>query len=135
LPLKSYFEVLRGENTVVEILEYILVFAITAMMAGFSVVVVQGTLPVLHQTQGGAEFDELSGAASSAAVEGSATVVIPLSNATIGCSQGVIAFTSGGLTYTSQLGYPCSFAYSGVSCLCELVFSRDSNVVGLQVKS
>jgi hypothetical protein len=120
---------------VVEILEYLLVFAITAMMAGFSVVVVQDSLPVLHQTQGGAEFDELSGAATSAAVAGSATVVMPLSDASIGCSQGVIAFSAGGLNYTSRLGYPCNFSFSGVTCLCQLVFSRDSDAVELQVKS
>lgn len=119
----------------VEILEYTLVFAITALLAGFSVVAVQGSLPVLHQTQNGAEFDELSGAASSAAVVGSSTVVIPLSDATIGCSQGVITFSSGGLNYSSQVGYPCSFAYYGVSCLCKLVFSRNADVVGLQVES
>ena len=119
----------------VEILEYILVFAITALLGGFSVLVVQGALPVLHQTQGAAEFDELTGAASSAAIEGSATVVIPLSNASIGCSQGTMVFSSGGLSYRSPLEYPCSFAYSGLSCLCRLVFSRNSDVVGLQVES
>ena len=135
LSLKSHLEVLRRRRAVVEILEYVLVFAITALLAGFSVIVVQGSLPVLHQTQGGAEFDELTGAASSSEVEGNATVVVPLSDASIGCSQGVLSFSSGGLNYTSQVGYPCSFAYSGLSCLCRLVFSRDSDVVGLQVKS
>jgi hypothetical protein len=120
---------------VVEVVEYVLVFAITALLAGFSVVVAQGSLPVLHRTQGGAEFDALTGAATSAAVEGSATVVIPLSNADISCSMGNMTFSSEGLNYTSNIGYPCSFALSGVTCVCNLVFSRGSEGLVLQVVS
>ncbi len=119
----------------VEILEYVLVFGITALLSGFSVLVVQGSLPVLHQTQNGAEFDELTGAATSAYVEGNSTVVVPLSDASVGCSQGIMTFSSGGLNYTSHVGFACSFAYSGVSCLCKLVFSRNSDVLGLQVEN
>jgi len=118
----------------VEIIEYALVFGITALMAGFSVVVVQGSLPVLHQTQGQAEFDELRGAAGSAAIQGSATVVLTLSNASIACSAGVIEFSSGGLSYSSELGYPCSFAYSGISCVCKVAFSQTTGVLGVQVQ-
>ena len=119
----------------VETLEYILVFGITAVLAGFSVLVVQGSLPVLHETQNEAEFDELTGAANSAAVEGSAMVQMPLSNASIDCSQGIMAFSSGGLSYTSHIGYPCSFAYAGVSCLCKLIFTQNSDVLDLKVES
>ena len=119
----------------VEILEYVIVFAVTALLSGFSVLVVQGSLPVLRQTQNGAEFDELTGAATSADLEGTSTVVMPLSDASIGCSQGIMTFSSGALNYTSQVGFACSFAYSGVTCLCKLVFSRNSDVLGLQVEN
>jgi hypothetical protein len=126
---------LEGRFIVVELLEYTLVFAVSVMLAGFSVLVLQNSLPSLHQTQSGAEFQEISGAAGSAAVDGTSTITIPLSNASISCSQGVMSFHDGGLSYSSTLGYPCNFDYGGVSCLCKLVFTQDSQVLELQVES
>lgn len=117
----------------VEILEYILVFAITAALAGFSVLVLQGSLPVLDQTQGRSEFNELSGAATVAAVGGSAELVLPLDNASIGCSQGGLTFSSGGLNYDSPLGYPCDFGYAGLSGTCKLEFTREVDALALEV--
>ena len=135
MPLKSALGILRGRYTVAEILEYTLVFAVTVMLAGFSVLVLQGSLPALHQTQAGAEFQEVTGAVGSAAVDGSSTISIPLSNASISCSQGVISFHEGGESYSSTLGYPCEFAYGGVSCLCKLVFTEESQVLELRVET
>jgi len=117
----------------VEIMEYVLVFAITASLAGFSVLLLQGSLPALDKTQGQSEFVQVSGAAGTAAVGGSAEVVVPLSNASIACSSGVMTFASGGLSYSSSIGYPCNFRYAGLSCVCKLTFSREAAGVGLTV--
>jgi hypothetical protein len=117
----------------VEIMEYILVFAVTATLAGFSLLVLQGSLPVLDKTQGQSEFNQLSGAAGVAAIEGSSELVLPLSNASVGCSSGTISFSSGGLSYSSYIGYPCDFGYAGLSGVCKFVFSRATDEVSLQV--
>ncbi|MDA4122960.1 MAG: hypothetical protein OK456_07265 [Thaumarchaeota archaeon] len=119
----------------VEILEYALVFAVTSVLAGASILVVQGALPILHQTQGHAEFDELDGAAASAALRGNDTIVMPLAGASIACTVGVLDFSTGGLNYSSSLGYPCSFSYSGLTCTCQLVFTRESMGISLEVLS
>lgn len=116
----------------VEVLEYTLVFAITALVAGFSVVVVQGSLPVIKQTEGSAELDELSGAATTAVVEGSATIALPLTNASLSCSSGTLSLTLQGLNYTSKIGYQCSFALPHLTCLCTVVFTRGYD--GLEVR-
>lgn len=119
----------------VETLEYLLVFGVTIALAGFSVAFFSSSLPVLHQSQASAEFDELTGAASSAALEGTAEVTLPLSDGSLACSGGVMSFSTGGLSYSSSIGYPCSFSYPDLSCVCSLVFSLNSTGVALEVNS
>ncbi|MGA2666158.1 MAG: hypothetical protein ABSF83_14555, partial [Nitrososphaerales archaeon] len=93
-----------------------------------------GSLPVLSQSQASAQMEEISGAASLAALRGNATVVVTLSDASLSCSEGVIAFSSGSSTLTSQTGDPCDFRFTGVSCLCTLVFSQTEDGLSLKVE-
>jgi hypothetical protein len=117
----------------VEIIEYALVFAVTVSLSVFSVLILGGAAPVLDHSQSTAEADEISGAASLAALRGNATIVVPLSDASLACSQGVLAVSSGGSSYTTALGYPCNFRFSGVTCLCTLNFVQSDEGLGLRV--
>ncbi len=117
----------------VELVEYLLVFGVTAVIAGFSVAVFGGFLPTLHQTQSQAELDQIAGAAGLAAENGSASLVLPLDNASISCAGDVVSLSAGGQTYSSSIGASCSFSYSGLSGVCNLVFTRSDGRIGLEV--
>jgi hypothetical protein len=117
----------------VELIEYFLVFGLTVSLSAFSVLVFDGAIPVLDQNQAKAQMDEIAGAANLAALKGNASVVLPLSDASLACSQGVIHFSSGTASYSSQTGYPCDFQLTGVSCLCTLVFTQSQDGVELKV--
>ncbi len=119
----------------VEIIEYTLVFAVTLSLSAFSILILGGSVPILSQSQAMAELQEISGAASLAAMRGNATVVLPLSDASLACSQGVFDISSGGSSYSSSIGNPCSFRFSGVTCLCTLNFMQTRDGLDLQVTS
>ncbi len=118
----------------VELIEYLLVFGITAAIAGFSVAVFAGFLPALHQTQSQAELGQIVGAAGLAAQNGTASLVLSLDNASINCSDGILSLSTGGETYSSSIGASCSFNYSGLNGVCNLVFSRLDEGIGLEVE-
>jgi hypothetical protein len=119
----------------VEIIEYLLVFGVTAVLAGFSVLVFGGSLPTLHQTQDQAELDQIAGAAGLAAENGTATLALPLSNATISCSDGIVELSTGGGSFSAGIGASCGFSVSGLNGLCTLLFTRSSSGVALEVET
>jgi hypothetical protein len=116
----------------VELIEYVLVFGLTVSVSAFSVLILSGSIPSLDQNQAKAQMDEVAGAAGLAALNGNATIILPLSDATIACSQGVLSLTAGGSSFSSSVGYPCNFRLDGVSCLCTLLFTRSQD--GLQLR-
>jgi hypothetical protein len=117
----------------VELVEYLLVFGVTTIVAAFSVLVFGGFVPTIHQTQDQSELDQIAGAAALAAENGTATVVLPLTGATIQCSDGMIQLSTGGFSYSSAIGASCGFSDSGLNGLCKLVFTRSTEGVGLEV--
>lgn len=119
----------------VELVEYMLVFGLTVTISVLGFVILGGALPVLSQTQTKAQLEEIQGAADLAAIRGNATLIMPLSNVSLDCSQGDLTLSSGGSSYSAPYSYPCSFSLGGVSCLCTLVFTRSQGVVQLMVKS
>lgn len=122
-------------STMVELIEYLLVFGVTVSLSAFSLLIIGGSLPIVNQSQARAQLEEITGAAGLAALKGNATLVLPLSNASASCSQGTMSLSSGGSTYSSPVGYGCSFQFKGVSCLCTMVFSRSPAGVVLRVVS
>ena len=106
----------------VEVIEYLLVFGITVSLSAFSILILGGSLPTLDQSQAKAQMEEITGAAELAALKGNTTLILPLSDASIACSEGVMTFSSGGQSFSSPIGSPCSFQFRSVSCLCKLVF-------------
>ncbi len=134
MPLKTGGEV-SVWSKMVELIEYVLVFAVTVSLSAFSILILGGSLPIMDQTQAKAQMDEIAGAASLAALNGNATVILPLSGASISCSQGILRFSSGGSNLSTAVGYPCSFNLDGVSCLCTLAFSRGPDGLELKVES
>ncbi|MDA4114325.1 MAG: hypothetical protein OK474_09785 [Thaumarchaeota archaeon] len=118
----------------VEVIEYLLVFGITVSLSAFSVLILGGSLPILGQSQAKAQMDEITAAADLAALKGNTTLILPLSDASLSCSQGVMTFSSGGQSLSSSIASPCSFQFKSVTCLCKLVFfAQDQGEVGLRV--
>jgi hypothetical protein len=118
----------------VELMEYLLVFGVTAALAGFSVMTFSGFLPALHQTQGQSEVEQLAGAAELAAQNGSATIILPLANATVSCSAGLLSLQTAGMGYSSSIGAACAFRATGLNGLCKLVFARTETGVTMEVQ-
>jgi hypothetical protein len=117
----------------VEVIEYLLVFGVTAVLAGFSVAVFGGAVPTLGHAQGQAEVDQVAGAAELAAENGTSVVVLPLSNATVACSNGVIQLTTSGTSYSAAVDASCSFSFTGLNGLCSLEFMRVDSGIALEV--
>jgi hypothetical protein len=123
------------KEKMVEVIEYLLVLGITVSLSAFSILILSGSLPILNKSQAKADMDEITGAASLAALKGNTTLILPLSNASISCSQSMVTFSSGGSTYSSSISFPCNFQIDGVSCLCKLLFVRSNDGVELRVIS
>ena len=122
-------------QTLAELIEYALVVGLTISLSALGFAILGGSLPVLGQSQARAQMEEVDGAAGLAALKGNATLVLPLSQASLECSQGVLTLESGSSDLTTPVEYPCSFSYTGVSCLCTLVFTESEGVVQLRLKS
>lgn len=116
----------------VELIEYLLVFAVTASLAGFSILVFGGFLPTLHQTQAQTELDQIAGAVGLAAQNGSSALVMTMDDASISCSGGVVQLSTGGATYSTSIGASCSFSASNLSGVCKLVFTRTEDGVTME---
>lgn len=117
----------------VELIEYLLVFGVTAAIAGFSLLVFSGFLPVIHQAAGQSEVDQIAGAAVAASQDGNASVVLTLTNATVSCSDGSVDLSTGGNTYYSSIGAACDFAASNLDGLYVFSFTRSPSGVALEV--
>jgi len=118
----------------VEVIEYVLVFAISAGVAGASVMLVEGALPGLGQVAALSVSDQVAGAARLAAVQGiNATLVMPLQDTTVACSGGTLTVSQGSSSSQYMVGLPCSFDYQSLNGTCDLVFSAPLDSLGLQV--
>jgi hypothetical protein len=118
----------------VEIIEYVLVFGITASLAAASIAIVSGAMPGLNEVAGASASDQIAGAARIAAVEGrNVTVLLPLQGASLSCDGGSLSVTVDGQTREYGVGFPCSFEYGGLTGACALTFSAPSDSLGLEV--
>jgi hypothetical protein len=120
----------------VELMEYLLVFGVTVSLAGFSVMVFGGFLPTVNHTVAQTEVDQIAGAASLAAENGSASLVLTFTNASISCSQGVVELSTGGQAYSSDVtAGSCGFGATDLTGVCKLVFTSSDGLIGLEVDS
>ena len=119
----------------VELIEYVIAFAISAGVAGASVVLVNGAVPGLNAVASASTSDQVAGAARIAVVEDrNVTLLIPLREASISCASGTLAVSTGGDPRAYELGFPCSFGFNGLNGECTLDFSAPSHSLRLGVK-
>lgn len=118
----------------VELIEYVIAFGISAGVAGASVMLVNGAMPALSQIAASSKSDQIAGAARIAVVEGrNATLVLPLDGASITCADGALFVSEGRASTTYPLGFPCSFSFKGLNGTCALVFSAPEDSLRLKV--
>jgi len=107
----------------VELIEYVLAFTITAGLAVASVAFVHGALPGLEQVTSQSKADQIAGAARVAVVEGKATrLVLPLSGTSVSCESGTLDVSMSGREYRREIGFPCSFSSGSLTGVCTLLF-------------
>jgi len=117
----------------VEVLEYLLVFSVTVLLAGFSLIVFGGLLPNVASSQGQTEVEQLAGSAALAAAEGNSSVVLPMADATVSCAHGVVYLSQGNREYSSSsIGAACSFKLSDLDGMCRMVFTRGQRGVDME---
>jgi hypothetical protein len=118
----------------VEVIEYVLVFAITAGLAAASIAVVSGAMPGLNEVAGASASDQVAGAARIAAVEGrNVTLLLPLQSASLSCSGGSLSVSIDGQSRGYEVGFPCSFDYQDLTGACTLAFSAPGDSLSLEV--
>jgi len=117
----------------VELIEYVIVFSISAGVAGASVMLVNGAMPGLSQVAAASKSDQIAGAARIAVVEDrSVTLLLPLQGSSVACSAGSLSVSIDGESRTYQVGFPCSFDFQGLNGSCTLAFSAPSDVLKLE---
>ena len=117
----------------VELIEYVLVCAISAGVAGASVLLVNGAMPGLTQIESVSKSDQIAGAARIAVVEGrNVTVFLPLQQASIECADGNLSVSEAGTPRVYSVGFPCSFDFPSLNGECTFVFSAPANSLDLE---
>jgi hypothetical protein len=118
----------------VELLEYIIIFSISAGLAGASVALVDGAFPGLTQVAAASQADQIAGGARLAIVQDdNVTLLLPLQNASISCASGSLSVSTGGDDLHSYpVGFPCYFDDQALEGSCELVFSTTNDYLSLQ---
>ena len=117
----------------VELIEYVIAFGISAGVAGASVMLVNGAMPGLDQVAAASKSDQIAGAARIAIVEGrDVSLLLPLKDSSVVCAAGSLSVSTGGTSRSYQLGFPCSFSFQGLDGSCLLVFSAAPNSFQLE---
>lgn len=108
----------------VELIEYVIAFAVSAGVAGAGLMVVGGAMPGLDQVSNASKADQIGGAASLSVVQGrDVSLLLPLVNATIACGSGTLSVSFGGAARHYEVYLPCSFDFRGLRGTCTLDFS------------
>lgn len=108
----------------VELIEYVVAFAVSAGVAGAGLMVVGGAMPGIGQVSNASKADQIGAAASLSVVQGRAvTLVLPLENTAIACGSGVLSVSFGGNAEDYRVDMPCSFDFQGLHGTCTLGFS------------
>jgi hypothetical protein len=119
---------------VTEIFEYLIVVAVSSVLAGSSLMVLHGSLPTIGAVGVDAEFNQVVGATNLAIIRGAAvTAVIPLENGYLSCARSQLSFGSNGESFSSEVGFDCSFRFQDLSCLCTLIFEPVGSTLRLEV--
>lgn len=119
----------------VELMEYVILFGISASVAGASVILVDGAMPGLNQVASASKSDQVAGAARVAIIEDrNVTLLLPLSGSSIACSAGSLSVSVDGSRRTYDVGFPCAFSFYGLKGECTLVFSAPSDSLRLEAK-
>ncbi len=118
----------------VELIEYVIVFGISAGLAGASVMLVDGAMPGLNDVAAVSTSDQIAGAARIAVVEGrNVTLLLPLQGSSVDCAAGSLSISVGGDSRAYEIGFPCSFDFQGLNGACTLVFSAPADSLQLGV--
>jgi hypothetical protein len=117
----------------VELIEYVIAFAISAGIAGASVMLVNGAMPGLNQVASASKSDQVAGAARISVLEDrNVTLLLPLTDASISCSGGSLSVLIGGAPRAYSVGFPCAFDFEGLKGECTLVFSAQADSLRLE---
>ncbi len=119
----------------VELLEYVIAFGISAGIAGASVLLVEGVLPGLNQVAAQSGADQVAGAARIAVIEDrNVTLLIPLRDTSISCHGGSLSVTMDNTSHLYGVGLPCSFDAENLTGPCSLAFSAPTGFLRLEAR-
>jgi hypothetical protein len=118
----------------VELIEYVIAFGISAGVAGASVMLVNGAMPGLDQVAVASKSDQIAGAARISIVEGrTVSLLLPLKDSSISCFAGTLSVSVGASSRSYPMSFPCSFSFRGLNGACSLVFSASPDALRLDV--
>jgi hypothetical protein len=118
----------------VELLEYVIAFGISAGVAGASVMLVSGALPGLNQVAAQSGADQIASAARIAVIEDkNVSLLLPLHDTSVACTGGSLSVATSNSTHSYGVGFPCSFDFLHLTGSCTLLFSVQANSLQLEV--
>ncbi|HVC26566.1 MAG TPA: hypothetical protein VND40_00245 [Nitrososphaerales archaeon] len=118
----------------VELIEYVIVFGISAGVAGASVMLVDWAMPGLNGVAAMSKSDQVAGAARIAVIEGgNVTLTLPLQDSSVSCAAGSLSVSIDGASRAYEVGFPCSFDFQGLNGACTLFFSAPADALQLGV--
>ncbi len=116
----------RYRESLAEIVEYILGFAISTSLAVFSIFALSGAAPILARFISNSGHAQVVDAARQAVLANTTrSVSLNLSDTSIVCSHGLLTVTGGSGNYSSEIGSDCSFTIAGLSGTHTLTFAYD----------
>ena len=119
----------------VELLEYVIAFGISAGVAGASVMLVNSAMPGLNQVASASKSDQVAGAARIAVLEDrSVTLLLPLRDSSMACADGSLSLSIEGSQRAYDVGLPCSFDFHGLTGECTLIFTASADSLQLEAR-
>ena len=119
----------------VELIEYVIVFGISAGAAGAALMLVHGMVPGLNAVAAASESDQIAGAARIAvAQDRNVTLLLPLHDASVSCQDGELTVSTDENSRSYSLYYPCHFQSPGLSGDCSLAFFVQQESIQFEAK-
>jgi hypothetical protein len=116
-----------------EVLEYSLVFLLSLVMAGSSILISSSFISDSRGLQNRAAFSGLTDAAWRAVEQGNADDSITLATATISCTDGNMSLSSPYYSASVSLPVGCDFGFPQVEGTRQIEFSFSNGRLGLEV--
>lgn len=118
----------------VEVLEYILAFAISSGLAASGFLLLQGYYPLVNQITMSSQFSQIANTAELALLnDANETILVSLDSASITCRANLLSLASPDASYSTALNGHCNFSSPPLNGQHSLTFIPNHGTLMLRV--